>query len=98
MSAWLYKSGKLYDVEENHGLLLRDKFGLSGVVSDGIERGFVRMRYISSTLAIQARSKELACKAANTLFLSNKITPKDVVIEFPGRYIEMCFPQFLDWV
>ena len=101
MPAWLYKSGKLYDVDENHGLLLRDKFGKSGVVSDAIKEGFVRIRIHHNMLAIQANSKDLVRSAANKLFcekIPNLALLDNVALEFPGRYIEMCFGDFLNWI
>lgn len=93
--AWLYKSGVITPVESEHIHELQ-KLGVASI-EEAVALGFVRIRRHGDKTAFQARSRDLARKAARLFFETNPTT--DVVaIEFPGRYVELSPTELCDFL
>lgn len=93
MNAYLYKSGKIIEVDTEHSVVLQDKFGIS-TIREAIPLGFVRIRKSGNMVAFQARSKDLVLSASRNVFPDKIGKPDLICIEYPGRYLEMTFEEF----
>lgn len=78
MEAWFYFRGRLIEVEGEH----------IGPIAK-IARGYARIRYHedSEILAVQARSKNIVCKAIN-LFLDEYGIPSRINAHWPGKFVD----------